>query len=583
MLFLRKKALAVLILFFLLILVYVQYWGYEKPPLGIDDANIYFVYMKNLASGQGLVWNKGGEKVEGFTSLLWTLTGAFAYKISPVYFSSILLGLLIILTFFTIYITVRFIRRLNGSLPIIANSDIVIMCLLLLPLGFIDWNILSLMETGLWTFLITSMVILLCSYYSKGKDINLFVFSVLVVFLDATRPESIAFNLLFIFILFSIYTIEFNWRKGLAKVIFPLLVHVASVSSLVLWRLSYFGYALPNTYYAKVSNSLKDNIIAGINYLFLFFYNYPFNIFILLVLLFFTVGISYKLWKGKNIKLLAGAEKINLILIIFISIGFMMPLITGGDHFKYNRFYQMLLPVLYAAICNQYCWSTYIPVKLPSQYYKASFLTAAFCVMILFSAKYTVFDFIASQRRVLHYPVIQDFIVSKEGREVAEKMNEAFSSLNRYPSVGTLATGGFAFIYKGETIDLMGLNNTKMAHANSYKVGYRNHASFDKNTFYLLKPDMMGTFYGAMVVPDTAGFVLPENKTEFRTDYANMVYGSYKKIYDDKKFQDTYIPALIHNPKTDFFIFDYFNREYLASVDSSKMIVKLLEPKFKGR
>jgi len=38
-----------------------------------DDAMISMRYAKNLAQGFGLVWNPGGERVEGFTNPLWVL------------------------------------------------------------------------------------------------------------------------------------------------------------------------------------------------------------------------------------------------------------------------------------------------------------------------------------------------------------------------------------------------------------------------------------------------------------------------------------------------------------------------------
>src|ERR1041384_6291777 len=51
----------------------------NSPLTGIDDANIYFVYAKNLAQGNGFVYNVGGERVEGFTSILWTVICAFVF------------------------------------------------------------------------------------------------------------------------------------------------------------------------------------------------------------------------------------------------------------------------------------------------------------------------------------------------------------------------------------------------------------------------------------------------------------------------------------------------------------------------
>ena len=40
---------------------------------GIDDANIFLTYAKNLSSFEGIVFNVGDEPVEGFTSMLWML------------------------------------------------------------------------------------------------------------------------------------------------------------------------------------------------------------------------------------------------------------------------------------------------------------------------------------------------------------------------------------------------------------------------------------------------------------------------------------------------------------------------------
>jgi len=38
-----------------------------------DDAMISMRYARNLVSGEGLVWNPGGERVEGYTNPLWVL------------------------------------------------------------------------------------------------------------------------------------------------------------------------------------------------------------------------------------------------------------------------------------------------------------------------------------------------------------------------------------------------------------------------------------------------------------------------------------------------------------------------------
>lgn len=42
-----------------------------------DDAMISMTYARNLVRGCGLVWQCGGEKVEGYTNLGWVLYMAF--------------------------------------------------------------------------------------------------------------------------------------------------------------------------------------------------------------------------------------------------------------------------------------------------------------------------------------------------------------------------------------------------------------------------------------------------------------------------------------------------------------------------
>ena len=50
-----------------------------------DDAMISMRYAHNLAEGHGLVWNAGGERVEGFSNPLWVLVMALAHMITIPY------------------------------------------------------------------------------------------------------------------------------------------------------------------------------------------------------------------------------------------------------------------------------------------------------------------------------------------------------------------------------------------------------------------------------------------------------------------------------------------------------------------
>ena len=59
------------------------YATFDRPRVGIDDANIIFTYARNLAAGEGLVWTPGYERVEGFSTLAWMLLSSCAFGLSP--------------------------------------------------------------------------------------------------------------------------------------------------------------------------------------------------------------------------------------------------------------------------------------------------------------------------------------------------------------------------------------------------------------------------------------------------------------------------------------------------------------------
>jgi hypothetical protein len=88
----------------------------------------------------------------------------------------------------------------------------------------------------------------------------------------------------------------------------------------------------------------------------------------------------------------------------------------------------------------------------------------------------------------------------------------------------------------------------------------------------------LGTFIGANVVSDTTFFVLPENTTNYRS--SDFAYLCYKGIFDDVEFRESYFPALVRNKTKDYFVFSYYNKEFLSSLESSgKYVVKTLERK----
>ncbi len=572
----RRFVLPLFIFSSLLLVLSVYWWGYQAPVIGVDDANIYFVYMRNLADGHGFVWNVGGERVEGFTSLIWTLFGGLAYRVTPAYFNFVLLFVNFGLMFLALRSVLRFSRMLNKTEgQSLSAIEVIILALLLLPLGFVEWNILALMETGLWTFLIVHLSLQLVYRVIRPDRFSLTKFLIMIALLDLTRPESLVLSFLFIGLLFIISRDARGDSAAWKAIALPIGVHLATVASLLLWRLSYFGYPFPNTYYAKVSGAFLDNIYSGIRYLFLFFYSYPHAAMIVALLVLFAIML-FKRFRA-DASSVGREEKAYAVLLVVIFAGLALPVLTGGDHFKYSRFYQSYLPLMYLVGTSVFLWREYLGASINPRGLSAAVLALPVVFGSLFLAKYTVLDFFKARGSV-NYNILNDFNLAQNARRLADRLNETFSDLEDYPSLGALATGSIGYSYNGKTIDLLGLNNTTMAHANPIKQGYRNHASFDKGGFWELSPDIVGAFMGADVVADTALFVLPENTRRYRT--SDITYLCYKGIFDDADFRDAYKPALVRNKSTDYFIFGYYKKTFLLDLMANgKFFVRVMERK----
>jgi arabinofuranosyltransferase len=421
--------------------------------------------------------------------------------------------------------------------------------------------------------LIVNMTLLLCDRYLRHKKVNIPLFTLMLMAMVLTRPESLLFGALFIFLLAAQTFFDQGIRAAIKYSFVPAVGFVGTAAALILWRRSYFGYPLPNTYYAKVSGNELDNLKGGFAYLVEFFYNYPHLIFITGILLFYVFILLQKLVRERQNVQLNTNEKVQAILLPVILVGLAAPVLTGGDHFNYSRFYQCIVPLLLIAFFNFPVLKNHVAFVQPHNKAVPAFMTLVIAVMVFFNSKATWVDFMLSETKI-GTRIFHDFAVARRGRMIAERLNHTFIDQGYNPSTGIIAAGGYGYIYKGATIDLMGLNNTLMAHASKRKVGPRNHASFDVGAFWKLQPDMVGMFYGAASVQDTAAFTLPDNGPGFRNSFT---YEVYKKIFDQPQFIQTYLPALVKLKTESTFLFSYYNKAFLNKLDPTRYDIRLLQ------
>lgn len=543
--------------------VFLYGYFYDFPVIGIDDANIYMVYMRNAANGDGFVYNIGGERVEGFTSLLWCLIGALCYKVNPNYIEYSLLCINTLLVSHAIMQLSVFFAKINNH-KFISPIAILFLGLLVVIPGFYEWTVLSLLETGLWTWVIINLVINLSdNFLNKSSKKNDLFLNILFIIALLTRPESLLVIPFCIMIRFLQLKQHENYLITVKNIIPFIVVFLLSSTLLIVWRIHYFGFPFPNTYYAKVSNNLLANMTDGLHYLNLFFgFTSPFGMIVFILICLYSLYFIFN--KPKE---LAASTQIQLFLSGFCLLFFLIPLYTGGDHFGLSRIYQPIIPILYIFFLNQKAWEVFFPKIMPviNKYLFNRYIGVIFMLIILYFSPNKKLHQLNKESAPLYY----EFWFAQKGREQGNELNQ-FWNKNEYPSVGVITAGGIAYTYSGKIVDLMGLNLVKMAHAVKEKSGPKNHAAFDKATFYEITPDIFWYHSNLLSSKDTLNFILDENKENHTQDF---MFRACKGIVYDSIFKEKYKPVFIAKKNTQFVIQSYVSISYLQQLDTNQFVI----------
>ena len=524
------------------------------PLQGIDDANIYFVYMKHLSCGEGFVYNAGESPVEGFTSILWTLIGGGLYwlsngKIEFALFTLSLFCLVFALTRFT-----SFVQSFFGEDANLGLSTYAILALLSLSPGYFEWSVLALMDSALWNSIILFVFVEVASDNGEQiakKQIRCQVLLVLMVF---TRPESLLWCFAVIGLIFAKQRL--GNEKNTLNVLQLAGITGGSIVLLTLWRIIYFGYPLPNTYYAKVSDDRWQNLIDGWRYLNVFVAeNSPLFPWIIL----FGSIVCLSTLRARRKHCVA-----PIVSVAFLLIATSVPLATGGDHFNLGRFMQPVTPIawfLFLIILESIGGAALGLTASPRQ---AEFLNrlktrkrtfyalgVLFCLLVTFN--FFLIRRTASVRVVADTKGIRhEFLIAQSNRIDTERLNHFFEGVDTdlLPSIGVLTAGGTAYAYNGSTVDLLGLNNEKMAHATATKNPnvLKNHASFNVEVFFELRPDFLWLQYEWLDDPRDlkSSALLPSPEKH------SFNYFCIKDLWNSRDLFELYRPAVLQNKENKF-------------------------------
>lgn len=227
--------------------------GYFQDDLsgharGSDDAYISYRYAHNLARGHGLVFNPG-ERVEGYSNLIYVLllTPFFRWaRPDAIYPISVALNLLFAAGAWALLSRLAA-RRLDATRAGLAS--------LLFGLCPVLWLwTASGMETPL-VLLLQIAVWMLVDQAARGAAVRPAALAAVVVLSVLTRADGFVVPALAVVYLLVV------GRKREALVAVSALG--ATLAGLVGWRLAYYGYPLPNTYYAKVSGPVSQRLVQG--------------------------------------------------------------------------------------------------------------------------------------------------------------------------------------------------------------------------------------------------------------------------------------------------------------------------------
>jgi hypothetical protein len=305
----RPIALAFAFICGLFVIHALRYW------VLIDDAFISFRYARNLVDGAGLVFNVG-ERVEGYSNLLWTLLMAAGMAVGvPPEILSRLIALASALA--VLWFTWRICRRLLPDDRISRWVSLLPVALLASNRSFAAWTGGGL-ETRFFTMLLMAGL-----YLSLGRDNfrgSRWV-ALPLALMVLTRVDGV---------MYAGILAAGAWLHAtdvsLARRAFPFAAVVSTFAAQTAFRFLYYGDLLPNTFYVKVGGVPLQ---MGIDYLLSAFVGQGLGLMLALGLFVFLPGRWRSLTEG--------------ICWVLIATHLAYLLVIGGDHFEF-RFLDVIWP-----------------------------------------------------------------------------------------------------------------------------------------------------------------------------------------------------------------------------------------------
>lgn len=522
-------------------------------PHFAEDAFIYFRYVANFIDGYGFNFNEG-ERVEGYTSLLWVFVLSIFSLLAPsIQSASIFLS---IVSFMVLSFALQKIVLQRES----SREYFTFLIILLLS----NYSFVYTIFSGLDHILFAALFY--CCLYFESRDTiyrrsnyRLFCSVLLWSMLILTRPEGIALYLIclvcpFLWMLFGRHAMISVSRTTILFCLMPIAIYCIHIGI----RYWYYGFVFPNTFYVKVDGDLFSGIYEGIRYQ----KNFWFRLEVLVPTVIFTFSaIRYIFYK-------VGSNYFDFV--CFLLIGFWLSYIAyvGGDWIPGYRNILFIFPLMmiFSAkkIPEKYFWKIVAGLSVMAMViwaYKIvfgdsshSFLVGMFpqfnllwaygllgLVIILFFVKLSISIKVAilgcffslGAGMALFRPEVASLAIQNNIVAYLSGVGRLFGEA--LPKSVTLAlnpAGAVPFYSKMKVIDLLGLNDSEIAHHVPESRDEQRNLNHDKShPDYVLtrSPELilLGLYYLSEVPLDQGDLRF----ARYRSDRDLLAHAEFKENY----------------------------------------------------
>lgn len=455
-----------------------------------DDAMISMRYAKNLADGYGLVWNPGGERIEGYTNPLWVLYMSILHLL-PLTPSKI--SLVVQLTAAACLAANLYVVR-KIALSVSDGSESVSLGAVILTASYLPINHWSLQGMEVSVLVLIMSLCLWRAITCMREGTCRFWPYLLLGASTWVRPDMVV--PLGGLMLFLAITDPIHRRRHLIWGSVMLIIFFAAQTAFRLW---YFGDILPNTYYLKLTGyPFTLRISQGIYVLVQFVWK--------LNILLFVLPFMLAVRRDRRIGLLLWVLMIQMMYSVYV----------GGDAWENwggsNRYISIAMPGFFILLSYAlFHVSRLITGAMNAEPRQATLATTnwkGFIFPLLIAVSLISVNSIYGLEALAEVLLIKPPLHSGNGEENHEEVEQALLLRKMTTPAATIVVtraGTIPYFSGRSSIDLLGKTDRHIAHENmrTFAAGWHKfiefrpgHMKFDYSySIGQLKPDVIAQLW----------------------------------------------------------------------------------------